>query len=144
MNKKHFFAAVILLSLLVTGLQFAFADGELTPVGIDIKPGSDDNTINLGSFGVIPVAILSSPDFDATTVDPETVTLAGAEVAIRGNGNKYLVNQEDVNGDGLIDLVCKIETENLEPAIFQNGGAFLTGIANGVGIEGFDLITIVP
>lgn len=140
MNKKYFFAAVVLLSLL--GSQIAFAQ---TPVQIDIKPGSDDNSINLGSNGVIPVAILSSDTFDATTVNPETVTLAGAGVAIRGNGNKYLANQDDVNGDGLIDLVCKIETENLVPGTFQDGGAFLTGTTtNGEAIEGFDLITIVP
>jgi hypothetical protein len=43
---------------------------ELTiPVLIDIKPGSDPNSINLGSRGTVPVAILSTQDFDATTVD---------------------------------------------------------------------------
>jgi hypothetical protein len=142
MNKKHFFAAVVLLSLLVLGVHTTFAQTQVT---IDIKPGSDDNSINLGSFGVVPVAILSSDTFDATTVKPETVTLAGAGVAMRGNGNKYLANQEDVNGDGLIDLICKIETENLDPGSFQDGGAFLNGTTtNGVAIEGFDLITIVP
>ena len=43
-------------------------------VTIDIKPGSDPNSINLGSAGVIPVAILSSEAFDATTVDPLMAT----------------------------------------------------------------------
>ena len=37
-----------------------------TEVEIDIKPGSWPNAINPGSNGVIPVAILSSPEFDAT------------------------------------------------------------------------------
>ena len=44
---------------------------------IDIKPGSDPNSINLKSNGVLPVAILSTSqadgeveDFDATTADP--------------------------------------------------------------------------
>ena len=45
---------------------------------IDIKPGSDPNPINPGSNGLIPVAILSSEDFDATTVDPATIELAVA------------------------------------------------------------------
>ncbi len=36
-------------------------------VEIDIKPGSYPNSINLGNNGVIPVAILSSWEFDATT-----------------------------------------------------------------------------
>ena len=114
------------------------------PVDIDIKPGSYPNAINLGSNGVIPVAILSSDTFDATTVDPETVFLAGAGVAVRGKGNK-LASQEDVNGDGLTDLVVKLETENLDPDTFQNGTATLTGqTVNGVKFTGSDSIRIVP
>lgn len=115
------------------------------PVDIDIKPGNYPNAINLGSNGVIPVAILSSDTFDATTVDPKTVFLAGAGVAVRGKGNKYLASQEDVNGDGLTDLVVKIETENLDPGTFQNGTATLTGeTSDGIEFTGSDSITIVP
>jgi len=117
-------------------------------VDIDIKPGSYPNSINLGSNGVIPVAILSTADFDATQVDPGTVTLSGAGVAVKGKGNKYLASQEDVNGDGLLDLVVKVETENLEPGAFQDGYAVLTGETNYMGmlipIEGKDEINIVP
>ena len=47
---------------------------------VDIRPGSDDTTINLGSNGNIPVAIFSTDTFDATTVDLLTVTLADAQV----------------------------------------------------------------
>jgi len=71
-------------------------------VDIDIKPGSYPNSINLGSNGMIPVAILSSPYFDATQVDADTVALAGAGVAVKGKGNKLLASQEDVNGDDLL------------------------------------------
>ncbi len=44
----------------------------------DIKPGSFPNSINVGAGGNVPVAIFSSSTFDATTVDPTTVTLASA------------------------------------------------------------------
>ena len=54
---------------------------EAINVTIDIKPGAFPNSINLGSNGNVPMAILSSADFDATTVDPETVTLADARCA---------------------------------------------------------------
>ncbi len=54
-------------------------------MSIDIKPGSDLNSINLGSNGTIPVAIFSTVDFDATTVDPLTVTLADASVKVKRN-----------------------------------------------------------
>jgi hypothetical protein len=116
------------------------------PITIDIKPGSTPNAINLGSMGVVPVAILSTPDLDATTaINPENVFLAGAGVAVRGKGNKYLASEEDVNGDGLLDLVVKVETENLDPGTFQDGYAILQVIVdNTVIYEGADEITIVP
>jgi len=122
-------------------------------IDIDIKPGSYPNTINLGSNGVVPVAILSTADFDATDsdlVNPDNVFLAGAGVAVRGKGNKYLASEEDVDGDGLMDLIVKVETENLDPGTFQDGGAFLkifdtTDPENPILVyEGWDEITIVP
>jgi hypothetical protein len=114
-------------------------------IQIDIKPGSYPNSINLGSNGVVPVAILSSDTFDANTVDPDTVELAGADVAVRGKGNKLLAHEEDVNDDGLMDLVCQVETENLDPEQLQEGYAILTGSTyDGQAIEGSDEITIVP
>jgi hypothetical protein len=118
---------------------------EPTPIDIDIKPGSYPNTINLGSNGVVPVAILSSASFDATQVDADTVDLAGAGVAVRGKGNNTLAHEEDVNGDGLMDLVVQVETENLDPGTFQDGGAVLQ-VKDGETVlyEGSDEITIVP
>ena len=114
-------------------------------VAIDIKPGSYPNTINLGSNGVVPVAILSSADFDATTVNPETITLAGAGVAVRGKGSKYLAAFEDVDGDGILDLVAHVLTDNLDRNTFQAGYALLNGTTfDGQAIEGWDEITIVP
>ena len=114
-------------------------------VEIDIKPGSYPNSVNLGSNGVVPVAILSTADFDATLVDPETVTLAGADVAVRGKGSKYLAAAQYVDGDNLLDLVLHVETENFDPGAFQDGYACLTGETyDGVLVEGYDEITIVP
>ena len=128
-----------------TNQQEFFAKTTWKLVEIDIKPGSYPNVINLGSQGVIPVAILSSSDFDATTVNPDTVELAGSGVAVRGKGNKYLAHEEDVNGDGLLDLVCKVETENLDPDAFQYGFVDLTGQTyDDVFIVGEDEIIIVP
>jgi len=114
-------------------------------VDIDIKPGSYPNAINLDSLGLIPVAILSSDSFNATTVNPETVALAGADIAVRGKGNKSMAHKEDVNGDGITDLVVQIEAQNLDPEQFKTGYAILTGETfDGRLIEGKDEITIVP
>lgn len=117
-------------------------------VVIDIKPGSYPNSINLGSNGLVPVAIISAPGFDATQVNPDSVTLAGAGIAVRGKGNKYMSHPEDVNGDGLLDLVIQVETTNLDPTQFQDGFAFLNGTVPISGIpvpfEGYDEINIIP
>jgi len=45
---------------------------------VDVRPGDDNDVVNPGANGVLPVAILSESDFDATTVDPLSVQLAGA------------------------------------------------------------------
>jgi hypothetical protein len=112
-------------------------------VDIDIKPGSDPNAINPKSRGVIPVAILSSADFDATTeVDRSSLTFG------RTGDEDSLVRcspgGEDVNGDGLPDLVCHFSTQ---AAGFQSGDTegILKGMTvNGVPIVGSDSVKIVP
>ncbi len=114
------------------------------PVDIDIKPGSFPNSINLASAGVVPVAILSSPTFDATQVDPATVTLAGAAVKLIGKGSKYSCSAQDVNSDGLTDLVCHVETAQflIEPG---DSVAVLEGQTfSGLRIRGENSIQIVP
>lgn len=122
---------------------------EIAPITIDIKPGSYPNSINLGSNGVIPVAILSTTDFDATTLNAENIFLAGSGVRVRGKGNKYLASEEDINGDNRLDLVVKVETENLDPGTFQDGGAYLTvnqddDPGSTVLYRGWDEVNIVP
>jgi hypothetical protein len=113
-------------------------------VAIDIKPGSYPNSINLSSAGVIPVAIFSTSTFDATTIDPDTLFLAGAAVGMVGKSGKLLCSAQDVNGDGLADLVCQFETAQL---LLQPGDtiAVLVGKTfGGVAIRGQDSVNIVP
>jgi uncharacterized repeat protein (TIGR01451 family) len=112
------------------------------PVEIDIKPWSCPNSINLGSRGLVPVAILSSEDFDATTVDPGTVLLAGAGVVFKGN--KYMAHIEDADCDGDLDLVCQVAAQHVDPGLFVMGLAPLTGMADGTPIDGWDSVNIVP
>jgi hypothetical protein len=73
---------------------------------IDIKPGSFPNSINPNSKGVIPVAILTTADFDAATVDPATVAF-GPDGAAPVH---YAL--EDVDGDGDIDMILHFKTQD--------------------------------
>lgn len=100
--------------IFIDGAQLDLEPGDTgLLIGIDIKPGNSSNSINLGSKGTIPVAIFCTVDFDATTVDPTTVTLADPEVKVRGQGTS-MASEEDVNGDGLRDLVVHVQTEGLD------------------------------
>ena len=97
----------------ILGTVDSHASSCFLAVAIDIKPGSDPNSINLGSKGTVPVAIFSAPTFDATRLDPLTVTLADAEVKVRGKGTPSSSIQ-DVDGDGLLDIVVHVETAQLQ------------------------------
>ena len=113
-------------------------------VAIDIKPGSFPNSINLGSAGVVPVAILSSATFDATQVDPGTVVLAGATVRLIGKGSKYSCRPQDVNSDALIDLLCHIETAEFAIQSGESAAVLKAKTFGGQAIRGEDLLSIVP
>ncbi len=68
----------------------------------DILP----NAINPMSRGVIPVVIFTTPDFDATDVDPLSVRF-GPAAAIETHGRGHY---EDVDDDGDTDLVLHFST----------------------------------
>ena len=76
-------------------------------VEIDVKPGSDPNSINLASNGLIAVAIFTTDDFDASQVDAGTVVFAGASAVHSA--------MEDVDGDGDLDMVLhfRVQETNL-------------------------------
>lgn len=112
------------------------------PVDIDIKPGSFPNSINPKAGGIIPVAILTTEDFEASTVDPETVTLEDAGARGKGKSGKY-GSMEDIDGDGDLDLVVQIENDiDWEPDATE---ATLTGETyDGIPIQGMDTVNIAP
>ena len=113
-------------------------------VAVDIKPGSAMNRINMSAAGVIPVAILSSNDFDATTVDPSTVSLAGASVKMVGKSDKYLCHQEDVNLDGMNDIVCTVYTAQFMVEVGETTVILEAETFDGIKLRGEDYIRIVP
>ena len=112
---------------------------EPLPILIDIKPATFSNSINPKSKGKIPVAILTTPSFDATAVDPTTVFFGatGIEVAPVHSAT------EDVDGDGDIDMVLHFVTQETGIAC-GNASASLTGaMFSGVKIKGTDSIETV-
>jgi hypothetical protein len=107
-----------------------------TEIEIDIKPGSNQNTINLKSKGVVPVAVLTTGDFDATAIDPDTAQFAGATP-------RYW-SFKDVDHDGEDDIIFHFRTQEL--ALDQNSTeATLTAeLLTGEEVYGTDEVRIVP
>lgn len=110
--------------------------GDSLEVQIDIKPGSNQNNINLKSKGVVPVAVLTTHDFDATTIDTATAEFAGAA--------PEHWSLEDVDGDGDEDIIFHFRTQEL--GLDQNSTeATLTAqLLTGEEISGTDEVRIVP
>ena len=109
-------------------------------IEIDIKPGSEPNSINPDSKGVIPVAILTTGDFDAASVNATTV-LFGKE----GNEAAPVHDAlEDVDGDGDIDMILHFKTQ--ETGIGEGDTeAILTGqTLDSKNFKGTDAVRIVP
>jgi uncharacterized delta-60 repeat protein len=129
----------------VSGVSLAFAltryeGGVALTVPIDIKPGSSSNPIRLWSTGRIPVAILSTSSFDATTVDPLSVCFGDAETPVQRDCTESHSSLEDVNGDGRLDLLLLFQTRQtgIDPGDTR---ACLTGRTfSGVSVEGCDSI----
>lgn len=105
-------------------------------VTIDIKPGSYPNSINLGSKGVVPVAVLTTAEFNARDLDPSTVLFAGAAPV------RWVY--KDVDYDGDMDLLFHFRTKALK-LDKSSTEATLSGITfAGMSVEGTDSVRIVP
>jgi hypothetical protein len=109
---------------------------------LDIKPGSTTNPINLKTEGVITVALLSEPGFDATSIEPGTVCFGDAEAADQRDCTERHRggHVQDVNADGRPDLVLHYETREtgIDP---QDATACATGRTSaGVLVEDCDAI----
>ncbi len=128
----------------------------VVPVTVDIKPGSDPNSWSCKKVNdAIPVALLSTMDFDATTVDANSVRFGkdGGETGEfhRKNGAAKR-HVEDVNKDGLQDMVFhfRFGDTGFSCADISDGekSANLTGTLtgetqDGTAIEGEDNLRLV-
>ncbi len=113
-------------------------------VAIGVNPGDLSGKINLNSRGMLQVVIYSTADFDTASIDPATIRLAGAAVAMRGKSGNYMAVVDDFNLDGLFDLKLQMRIPDLNVEELQDGIAVLTGQTfAGDEIEGVDEITLV-
>ena len=152
-------------------IEYAPFEPPVVRASLDMKPGSCPNSVNAGSQGVIPAAILGTATFDVTTIDRATLRLArsdgtGGWVAPLngppGPGMPYddvgtpfagtLCDCHMVYGDGFMDLVLKFDTvlaaAELGLGEMSGGstvGLTLTGaLTDGTPLIAEDCIVLVP
>ena len=115
--------------------------------------GSDPNSINLKSNGVIPVAILTtsiadgdSLDFDAASVNTSTIEFGDTGDVVRVGALRTAL--EDVDGDGDLDLIVHFSTREIRNSGVLDAdsvGAILSAeTLDGTEIFGIDSVRIVP
>ncbi|MGB8981506.1 MAG: YncE family protein [Anaerolineales bacterium] len=114
-------------------------------VDIDIKPGSDPNSINCkNKQETIAVAVLTTEDFDALTVDHTTVTFEGAgETHVDQRSGLPRRHVEDVDSDGDLDLVFHFRLGDTALTCESTTGQ-LTGLTyDGIPVEGTDSVRMI-
>jgi hypothetical protein len=126
-------------------------------VDIDIKPQSCPNPLNTRSMGVLPIAILGSPDLDVTVIDLTSILLEGV-MPIRSDVEDVaspVYERVDTcdcttkGADGFDDLTLKFDRQEIISALGRvNDGdeLVLTLTANLMDrtcLEGFDCVIIL-
>lgn len=121
------------------GAHVDFLNGD-----IDIKPGSDRNAVNCtNENGVIPVAILSGPEFDATTVDHTSVSFEGAGELHASPTGELLRHEKDVDDDGDLDLVFHFELGSTSLTCISSEGVLIGETYDGSRVSGRDSLQMV-
>jgi hypothetical protein len=108
-------------------------------VTIDVKPGCKCNLIILHRcccLGVIPVAIITTPDFDATTVDPHTVSFAGGALP-KWSG------AVDVDRDRDKDLLLLFKTRETDLTAGDTEACLDGETFDGTAIHGCDSVQVI-
>lgn len=111
-------------------------DYVLLVVQIDVSPGRIRHLLNLRSRSAVPVAVLSTPTFDAASIRAETVVFAGAR--------PLRWSTEDVNHDGCCDVVYQFRPRDLA-LTGRSSHATLTAMTQDwQDVEGTGAVRVIP
>ena len=131
-------------------------------ISVDIKPTSCPNPLNVGSRGVLPVAICGTEEFDVKTIDIELVSLSLVGVTplrvdledVATPLEPFVDKQEcdectEDGSDGFLDLTLKFDMQDIVAAIgeVQDGDCLVLTLEgqllDGTPILGEDVVIIL-
>jgi len=106
---------------------------------VDIKPDNAQNVVSLKSNGKLPVAILSTKDFNATQIDIASIRFGrtGTEVA-PANWTK-----QDVNKDGRMDLILQFVVQDTGLLCDDTEARLTARTTSGCPAQGRDPIEVI-
>ena len=131
----HRFAGTLLIVAVVW--LTPLAGQQPLKVTIDVKPGDERVTIEPEREGMVPILIVTTPQFDAAKIDPDTIRIgpAGTEASI------FRSMLEDVDKDGDVDRMVLVRVRDMQ---IKCGSKLIkvTGkTADGRSFEGSDAVT---
>jgi hypothetical protein len=112
------------------------------PVKVDIMPGGTPNVISLSKQGLIPVAILTTPDFDAASVNVASLCFGDAETpserdCTEAHNTGHIM---DVDKDRDLDLLLHYEVPQTGIDAGDTRACLIGRTTLGAGIYGCDEI----
>src|SRR3989338_7912093 len=111
---------------------------------MDIKPGSDPNSVNCqNDKEVIFVAILTTDSFNALSVDHNSVSFEGAYETHKDKDGYVKRHEEDVDGDGDIDLVFHFRLGDTNLTCEATEAALHGMTFEGISIIGLDSVRMI-
>lgn len=107
-------------------------------VTIDIKPGDTPTTIEPGRQGMIPVAILTTPQFDAATIDSGTIRIGptGKEAGV------FKANMDDVDRDKDLDMMILVRVNDMKVKCGDTTIRLTARTSDGRAIEGSEIVKL--
>jgi len=105
-------------------------------VEIDIKPGSDPNSININSRGLIPVAIIGSAVCEVSEIYTDSISFEGASPIKEAF--------EDVDDDGITDLLLFFRTQDTGIGCGDTEATLRGMLTDNEFFIGTDSIKVVP
>lgn len=107
-------------------------------VSIDVKPGDTPTTVEANREGMLPVAILSTAQFDAATVDPASIRVGptGTEA------EPFRAMADDINRDERMDLLILVRLQEMKVKCDDKVIRLTAKTQAGADIEGSEAVTV--
>ena len=127
------------LAAVVFGATVALAQApKVLKVTIDVKPGDEPTMVERARGGFLPVAILSTAQFDAVSLDVSSIRIGptGTEA------EAARTTKSDVNEDKRTDLLVLVRVQDLNIKC-SDTAIRMTGKTNdGVAVEGMEAVKV--